>query len=222
MSKPEPRPRCPSCHRALRTCVCALARPVAHQVEVLILMHSMEVHEAKGTGHLLHLCLPHSRVMVGEEFDSAELEAALHGRWASRADANADADSAPRHSLLLYPDTAEQDAALGLAAASPLPLPWPQPPERLRLVVIDGTWRKSRKMLYLNPLLQALPRLPLVDLPASQYRIRKAQQAHQLSSFEASVAALVQLHALGGAQADGLQAVFQAWLGAQSGSAPPR
>ena len=74
----------------------------------------------------------------------------------------------------------------------------------------------------LNPLLQALPRLPLVDLPASQYRIRKAQQAHQLSSFEASVAALVQLHALGGAQADGLQAVFQAWLGAQSSSAPPR
>jgi hypothetical protein len=36
------------------------------------------------------------------------------------------------------------------------------------------------------------------------------------------VAALAQLHALGGAQADGLQAVFQAWLGAQSSSAPPR
>lgn len=130
MSRPDPRPRCPHCHRALRTCVCALAQAVAHQVEVLILMHPMEVHEAKGTGHLLHLCLPHSRVMVGEEFDAAELEAALHGRWASRADADADADtdadSAPRHSLLLYPDTAEQDAALGLAAASPLPLPWPQ------------------------------------------------------------------------------------------------
>ncbi|MBO1925797.1 DTW domain-containing protein [Staphylococcus epidermidis] len=52
--------------RALRTCVCPLAQAIEHQVEVLILMHSQEVHEAKGTGHLLHLCLPHSRILVGE------------------------------------------------------------------------------------------------------------------------------------------------------------
>ncbi|MPS96001.1 tRNA-uridine aminocarboxypropyltransferase [Comamonas sp.] len=189
MSKSEPRPRCPRCHRALRTCVCALARPIAHRVEVLILMHPMEVHEAKGTGHLLHLCLPHSRVLVGEEFDAVALEAALHGRWGSRADI----DSAPHHSLLLYPNTAGQDAALGLAAAGPLPLPWPQPPEHLRLVVIDGTWRKSRKMLYLNPALQALPRLPLLDVEDSGYRIRKAHLPGQLSSFEAAALALSQL-----------------------------
>ncbi len=84
---------------------------------------------------------------------------------------------------------------------------------QLRLVVLDGTWRKSRKMLYLNPLLQALPRLPLVDLPALQYRIRKAQQAHQLSSFEASVAAWRSCTRWVGAPADGLQAVFRAWAG---------
>ena len=189
MSRPDPRPRCPHCHRALRTCICSLAQAVAHQAEVLILMHPMEVHEAKGTGHLLHLCLPHSRVMVGEEFDATELEAALHGSWASWADT----DGAPRHSLLLYPDTAEQDAALGLAAASPLPLPWPQPPERLRLVVIDGTWRKSRKMLYLNPALQALPRLPLQNVEDSGYAIRKAHLPGQLSSFEAATLALARL-----------------------------
>lgn len=190
MSRPDSRPRCPHCHRALRTCICSLAQAVAHQAEVLILMHPMELHEAKGTGHLLHLCLPHSRVMVGEEFDAAELEAALHGSWASWADT----DGAPRHSLLLYPDTAEQDAALGLAAASPLPLPWPQPPERFRLVVIDGTWRKSRKMLYLNPALQALPRLPLQNVEGSGYAIRKAHLPGQLSSFEAATQALAQLH----------------------------
>ena len=190
MSRPDSRPRCPHCHRALRTCICSLAQAVAHQAEVLILMHPMEVHEAKGTGHLLHLCLPHSRVMVGEEFDAAELEAALHGSWTSWADT----DGAPRHSLLLYPDTAEQDAALELASASPLPLPWPQPPERLRLVVIDGTWRKSRKMLYLNPALQALPRLPLLDVEDSGYAIRKAHLPGQLSSFEAAAQALAQLH----------------------------
>jgi DTW domain-containing protein YfiP len=66
-------------------------------------------------------------------------------------------------------------------------------PVRLRLVVIDATWRKSRKMLYLNPSLAALPRLALGDVPESAYRIRKAHAPHQLSSFEAAAHALQQL-----------------------------
>jgi DTW domain-containing protein YfiP len=61
------------------------------------------------------------------------------------------------------------------------------------LVVLDGTWRKSRKMLYLNPLLQALPRLALCDLPPSHYLIRKAHRPDQRSTLEATCAALAQL-----------------------------
>ena len=184
MSKTVQRPRCPNCHRALSTCICALAHPVEHQVEVLILMHPMEVHEAKGTGHLLHLCLPHSRVLVGEQFDAQALQQALQGSWDGQA---------PRQSLLLYPDTHEQDATLGLAQASALPQSWPLPPEQLRLVLIDGTWRKSRKMLYLNPALQTLPRVALQDVGDSGYAIRKAHLPGQLSSFEAAVLGLAQL-----------------------------
>jgi len=59
--------------------------------------------------------------------------------------------------------------------------------------VLDGTWRKSRKMLYCNPLLQRLPRLPLQGLPVSRYRIRKAHRANQLSTLEATCAALTHL-----------------------------
>lgn len=64
---------------------------------------------------------------------------------------------------------------------------------QLRLIVLDGTWRKSRKILYLNPLLQQLPRLSLRDMPASHYRIRRAQAPDQLSTLEATCAALAQL-----------------------------
>ena len=200
---------CPRCLRPCSHCFCPLVQPVACGVELLILQHPLEHGHAKNTARLLHLCLPGSRLEVGECFAPAQL-----AQWLAAAD---------KRSVLLYPPSAP-DPQLPLHAPPALPALWVQAAElpQLRLVVLDGTWRKSRKMLYLNPLLQALPRLPLVDLPASQYRIRKAQQAHQLSSFEASVAALAQLHALGGAQADGLQAVFQAWLGAQSSSAPPR
>ena len=34
MSRPDSRPRCPHCHRALRTCICSLAQAVAHQQAV--------------------------------------------------------------------------------------------------------------------------------------------------------------------------------------------
>jgi DTW domain-containing protein YfiP len=59
--------------------------------------------------------------------------------------------------------------------------------------VLDGTWRKSRKILHLNAWLRRLPRLSLQGLPASNYRIRKAHGPDQLSTLEASCAALMRL-----------------------------
>ncbi len=72
----------------------------------------------------------------------------------------------------------------------PVPVPVGTPPERLRLYVLDGTWRKSRLLLHANPWLQALPRWPLVAAPLTRYRVRKAQAAHQLSTLEAVAYAL--------------------------------
>ncbi|ART51015.1 DTW domain-containing protein [Acidovorax carolinensis] len=181
------RPRCPACLRPPSACICRWATPVAHRTEVLILQHPLEVHEAKGTARLLHLCLPHSRMVTGERLDASTLQ-----QWLTAPFEATDATDPPRHALLLYPE-APQGAALGIATPPPLDPAWLQTPERLRLVVLDGTWRKSRKMLHLNPLLQQLPRLPLRELPASRYRIRAARQPHQLSTLEATCAALAQL-----------------------------
>jgi DTW domain-containing protein YfiP len=149
---------------------------VAAQVELLILQHPLEVANAKGTARLLHLCLPGSVMATGEAFDAASLDALLC------------ADG--RNPLLLFPETPDEKS-LGIP-------PPPHPagelvPSATRLVVLDGTWRKSRKMLYLNPALQALPRLALRDVPASQYRIRKAHLPDQLSTLEAAALALEQL-----------------------------
>jgi DTW domain-containing protein YfiP len=66
--------------------------------------------------------------------------------------------------------------------------------EVTRLVVLDATWRKSLKMLHLNPALMALPRLALQDLPPPRYRaMRRARRADQLSTLEAVCTALAQL-----------------------------
>lgn len=171
---PPARPHCPTCLRPLRGCICPWVTPVQHTVEVLILQHPQEVQQAKGSARLLHLCLPHSHMVAGEVFDEAALRTLLAG---------------PRQPVLLYPDTPHS-----LLPPPPALLPAHLGnPAQLRLVVLDGTWRKSRKMLYCNPLLQQLPRLALTGLPASRYRIRKAHRADQLSTLEATCAALAQL-----------------------------
>ena len=172
------RSTCASCLRPQSACICQWVKQTEHAVEVLILQHPLEVHEAKGSARLLHLSLQHSQLVVGEEFESTLLQDLLTKQG--------------KFPVLLYPDSPE-DAGLGLLKPANIASEMLQHPERLRLVVLDGTWRKSRKMLYLNPLLQQLPRLPLHDTAPSKYLIRKAHFPNQLSTIEATCAALAHL-----------------------------
>ena len=175
LTTPE-RSYCGHCQRPLRTCVCRWIVPLSNLVEVIILQHPLETHNAKNTARLLHLSLQQSRLVEGEQFTDDFLAALL--------------GEGDKTNVLLYPPTPEGDT---LKLTAPAPLPQLPLPEHIRLIVIDGTWRKSRKMLYLNPLLQALPRLSLADCPPSAYAIRKAQKDNQLSTLEASCYALQQL-----------------------------
>lgn len=170
---------CPKCLRPQRTCICNWVTPAENAVEVLILQHPLEVGNAKGSVRLLQLSLPHSEVVVGEVFAEQVLQALLQAPGV-------------KYNVLLYPDSPE-DKGLNVAPPPELDPALLRDPALVRLVVLDGTWRKSRKMLYLNPLLQQLPRLSLSNTPASRYLIRKAHSAGQLSTLEATCYALMQL-----------------------------
>jgi DTW domain-containing protein YfiP len=78
---------------------------------------------------------------------------------------------------LLYP---------GEADAPPLPAGITQ------LILLDGSWRQSRRLLAANPWLATLPR---VNLPAhpGRYTLRRAHQPGQLSTLEAGLHALALL-----------------------------
>lgn len=167
---------CMQCLRPQTTCICTLIVRTPHATDLLILQHPMEVHHAKNTARLLHLCLPGSRLVVGEVFDNAQLLTLVpHGNRA----------------VLLYPLTphtpgGSPQEAVDLACLGSA--------SQITLVVLDATWRKSRKMLMQSPALQGLPRLPLPDnATPSGYAIRKAHQPHQLSTLEATCAALTHL-----------------------------
>ena len=171
---------CPQCVRASRACICACVHPVQNQIEVLILQHPAETNHVKGSARLLHLCLSHSAIMIAEVFDETSLQHALV------------VDG--KQSVLLYPDT------MGLPAASKrttskltTPKLTTHESSKLRLVIIDASWRHSKQILLNNPLLQSLPRYALSDVPASRYQIRHAHGEDQLSTLEACAYALMQL-----------------------------
>ncbi|APW41210.1 tRNA-uridine aminocarboxypropyltransferase [Rhodoferax saidenbachensis] len=168
------RPTCPHCLRPQSACICGFVTPTPPACDVLILQHPLEQHHAKNSARLLHLSLPGSRLVVGEVFDDTALQTLM---------------PEPRYTVLLYPPTGYE----GHAAPEPLDAAQLSDPHKVRLVVLDATWRKSRKMLHVSPALQRLPRLNLEEVPAPRYAIRKAHKPGQLSTLEATCAALAQL-----------------------------
>ncbi len=194
------RPTCAACLRPQSTCICGLVAPTPHLTEILILQHPLEVHHAKNSARLLHLSLPGSRLVVGEVFDEATLQEQM---------------PEPRYTVLLYPPMHFQ----GHVAPVALDAAMLTDPRKLRLVVLDATWRKSRKMLHVSPALQRLPRLNLDDTPAGRYVIRKAHKPDQLSTLEATCAALAQLEG-DGAHWHALLAAFDKFVAQRSGLVP--
>ena len=177
------RETCSACIRPLKTCICKHIQSVQNLVSLTILQHPQETHEVKNSARLLNLCLKNSHFMMGEIFSPHFFREYQEQGF---------------YDLLLYPDTPEEKS---VGIAHPPAIDLSRLPSgdnlismsRVRLWVLDATWRKSRKMLYLNPALQAMPRLSLQHCPPSIYKIRKAHSENQLSTLEASCYALQQL-----------------------------
>lgn len=157
------RARCERCLRPELHCLCALIPMLDSRTRVLILQHPSEVSHALNTARLAALGLRNALLVVGEVFEG--LEQLIH---------------VPGYQpCLLFPG----EGATPLSAPTAESLP-------VLLVVPDGTWRKARKLLHLNPLLAALPRVTLEDAPVSRYRLRKAPGPDALSTLEAIAHAL--------------------------------
>lgn len=169
-----PRPTCSRCQRPLSHCLCPLIPDLESRTRLLILQHPSEVGHALNTARLAALGLRNAELRVGEVFDDLP-------QLLAQPDYRA---------CLLFPG--EESVALSAYAPDEKPL---------LLVVPDGTWRKARKLLHLNPSLAALPRVSLGAVAPSRYRLRKAPEEGALSTIEAVVAALDTLEAPKGFEA---------------------
>ncbi|WP_163133343.1 tRNA-uridine aminocarboxypropyltransferase [Agarivorans sp. Alg241-V36] len=171
------RVRCPRCLRPQSHCLCADIPHCTHSHPVIVLQHPSEQQHAKGTAHLACLALGNAQIMVGEtEEDFAELK--------QQVELN------PDQFLLIYPSETSQaieHRATSKNAASVVADSFPT------ILLLDGTWRKAKKLWHLNPWLQDLEQFHFDRAPHGQYKIRKTSIDKGLSTIEAIGYALNQL-----------------------------
>ncbi|MBN2606040.1 MAG: DTW domain-containing protein [Thiotrichales bacterium] len=193
---------CTKCHRLENLCLCSALPELGNTVELVFLQHPLEQKQVKGTAWLTHASLSQSHFLVGEQFSSDELSHLVQHK----------------QTFLLYPASEEESVMTysteEVRAQFPL--------ENCRVLILDGTWKKTRKMLYLNPELAAMPRIMLQPQQPSEYRIRKQKNAQSLSTLEAVMALLSELeqssqyHRLQNVM-DALVAQHETWIGTEKG-----
>ncbi|PNI04002.1 DTW domain-containing protein [Vibrio diazotrophicus] len=153
---------CSQCGKARKACICDNIVALDSQVELIILQHPTEEHRPMGTARILSLSLVNSRLLVGEDFrEHDELNQLL-------------AEPDVEH-FVLYPS----DVSLSAADVA-LPIE-----KKIRIILLDGTWKKAFKLWQLNTQLHHLPCLHLPEDLKGNYRIRKAPSENALSTVEA-------------------------------------
>jgi DTW domain-containing protein YfiP len=167
------RAQCARCLRPESHCLCALIPQLDSRTRVLVIQHPSEVGHALNTARLAVLGLSNAELVVGEVIEDLD---ALLNRPGYRARLLFPADDA--QALRAYDSDVVEQAGMPML-----------------LVVPDGTWRKARKLLHMNPALAELPRVTVDQTIISRYRLRKAPGPDALSTIEAITAALNTLEA---------------------------
>ncbi|MBP9680893.1 MAG: DTW domain-containing protein [Bacteriovorax sp.] len=153
---------CPHCDFILARCLCESLSPVANQTELIILQHPSETKHALSTVKIMTKCFQEIHLFIGEDFNEhAPLQELLK----------------KKHTALLFPT--EESRILTKEHRN-----------IERLVLIDASWKKAKKIFFCNPILHQLPVFKLAAEEKSQYRIRSSQLSESLSTLEASLCAL--------------------------------
>ncbi|WP_162046031.1 tRNA-uridine aminocarboxypropyltransferase [Vibrio taketomensis] len=153
---------CSQCGKSLKACICQWIQSLTSNVELIILQHPSEAKRPMGTARILTLSLSNSHYFVGEDFS--------HHDELNHLLAQPDVDH-----FVLYPGESSLEAGVQLTEGK----------QKIRVILLDGTWKKAYKMWQLSSNLQALPLLRLPTELKGNYRIRKAPSDNALSTVEA-------------------------------------
>lgn len=170
------------CYRCMKAnCLCAQVIQLNNKYEVIILQHSDEMKHPKNTAQLLHLSLKKSQIIRGKNF-TEEIKELLTNKKFVLVFPNI--DQSP-----LFERKSESDQIDGL-------------------ILLDGTWKKAKKIYYQSQELQKLPKMHILT-KSNEYNIRKSPSENALSTYEAGVYALEQL---GETNVDRIKPLFTSFI----------
>ena len=155
-----PRHYCSRCAYPEKTCLCDAIVEMRCKTRLVILQHPSEAKHAKNTARLVKLVIPETELVVGETADDFR---DVRGRLKM--------DSG---TVVLYP--------------APVSTPLAEAVDRESvetLIIIDGTWRKAKKMWLENTWLHDLRVCHLNAVSSSAYSIRSTSVVGGMASIEA-------------------------------------
>ena len=167
-----PRKLCDQCDRPENVCLCAHLVNLQAPCKVLILQHPSEQKQALATVPILQKCLSPLQVWVGENFcEHQGLSVLLKNKQRCRvlfpSEHSVELDVSAVNSAINSQEKVEEHASVDT------------------LIVLDGTWRKAKKIWHLNPWLHDFPGIILKNAPPSQYQIRASTISGGVSTLEA-------------------------------------
>jgi DTW domain-containing protein YfiP len=165
----EGRSICPHCDFLTSRCLCDTLKLIDNRTHIIILQHPTETKHPLNTVQILKKSFKQISLFIGEDF-THQLEI------------NDLLNNTNNHCLLLYagktqpPITASKDEYLKQTIT--------------HLFLLDGTWRKAKRIFLTSQNLQKMNILSLSPSETSNYRIRKAPTHESLSTLEATLMAL--------------------------------
>lgn len=152
-----PRPLCQQCLRPPKVCYCHTITNIGNRWPIYILQHPKETSHAIGTARIAQLSLQDCQTVIAEVPENNQVFAEQITKT---------------QPLLVYPGEQSQPVIeLDKQAIRPL-------------LFLDGSWRKTRRMLHESGLLANLPKITM-PMPVSRYKIRKEPIPEAVSTVEA-------------------------------------
>ncbi|MGX5201825.1 tRNA-uridine aminocarboxypropyltransferase [Aliikangiella sp. IMCC44632] len=168
------RESCNRCDRPLISCYCSAIVAIKAPIKVLILQHRLESSHPFNTGKMAQLSLTNCQLVIENEVSVQTQHSLLNN-----------------HSVLLYPNLTWLPETPIITNKHDLSHYQKEHGNIKQLVVLDGNWRKSKRMLHQNACLQNLTRLSFSHNLVSNYQIRRSKMENSLSTIESIALALL-------------------------------
>ena len=163
------RPQCSQCGFILTRCLCEILRPINNKTHLVILQHKSETKHALNTVALMKKSFINLNLFIGEDFSDHQL---LNQLIIENGE----------NLVLLFPT----DKSHTLEASHNTP----NRAKITHIILLDGTWKKARKIFLLSKNLHNLQAISLEKKLPSQYQIRASTIKDSFSTLEASLNAL--------------------------------